>query len=234
MEVINKYRGKSAESVSPAEKSLAAGGTGVVRQDTNMQAAQAQRQRTIMNAAGAESAEGKLMDEQRKQANLQRDNQITQLGQQSKAEKQQYELKSNEILNNLESQMDKLTSAERMDQMASAATYLRLQDEKYRYELADVGRRKRLDDAAVFDMEMQRAVFSDAAELLRDNLEFQKLLTLDDAEFRKRLAQINIDVALGMAKSDAGAKTEVAGISAAGNIATGIVSGIQVEKAGKS
>jgi hypothetical protein len=233
MEVINKYKGKTAEAVAPEEKSLGAGGTGVVRQDTNMQAAQAQRQRTIMNAAGAESAEGKLMEEQRKQANLQRDSQVTQLGQQSKAEKQQYELKSSAILDNLESQMDKLTSAEKMDQMGAAATYLRLQDEKYRYELADIGRRKRLDDAGAFDLEMQRAVFDDAADLLRDNLEFQKLLTLDDAEFRKRVANINIEVALGMAKSDAASKTEVAGITAAGNVATGIVGGILASKAGK-
>lgn len=233
MEVINKYKGKTAEAVAPEEKSLGAGGTGVVRQDTNMQAVMAQRQRTIMNAAGSESAEGKLMEEQRKQANLQRDSQVTQLGQQSKAEKQQYELKSDAVLNNLESQMDKLTSAEKMDQMGAAATYLRLQDEKYRYDLADIGRRKRLDDASVLDMEMQRAVFSDAADLLRNNLEFQKLLTLDDAEFRKNLANINVEVALGMAKSDVATKTEVAGISAAGSVATGIVGGIAQSKAGK-
>jgi hypothetical protein len=198
-----------------------------------MQAVMAQRQRTIMNAAGVESAEGKLMEEQRKQANLQRDSQVTQLGQQSKAEKQQYELKSDAVLTNLESQMDKLTSAEKMDQMGAAATYLRLQDEKYRYELADIGRRKRLDDAGAFDLEMQRAVFADASELLRDNLEFQKLLTLDDAEFRKRVADINIDVALGMAKTEATAKSEVAMVSAGGSIATGIVGGIAESKAGK-
>jgi hypothetical protein len=37
-------------------------------------------------------------------------------------------------------------AVERMDQMEAASSYLRLQDDKYRYNIADIGRRKRLDD----------------------------------------------------------------------------------------
>jgi len=233
MELINKYKGKTAAATGQTGTSLESGGEGVVRQDMNLQAAQAQQNRAIMKEAGTESATAQIMDEQRKQSNLQRDDQITQLGQQSRAEKQRYEMKATSILDNLEAQRGKMSQAEQMDQMEAASSYLRLQDEKYRYDIADVGRRKRLDNVGNFDIELQTAVFDEEAELLKTNMEFQAMLGMDDREFRKAVAALDITTALEISTAKAKSAAEITTISAAGSAATGAASAYNMNKAGK-
>jgi hypothetical protein len=231
MELINKYKGKTAATTGQTGTSLESGGEGVVRQDMNLQAAQAQQNRAIMKEAGTESATAQIMDEQRKQSNLQRDDQITQLGQQSRAEKQKYEMKATSILDNLEAQRGKMSQAEQMDQMEAASSYLRLQDEKYRYDIADVGRRKRLDNAGNFDMELQAAIFDDESELLKGNMDFQAMLGMDDREFRKAVANIDLQMALDVSTTQAKSASEVATISAGGSAVTTAVSAYNTKKA---
>lgn len=233
MDLINKYKGKTAATAGQAGTSLEAGGEGAVRQDMNLQAAQSQQNRAIMKGAGEESATGQLMEEQRKQSNLQRDDQITQLGQQSRAEKQKYEMKATSILDNLDAQMGKLSQAERMDQMEVAGSYLRLQDEKYRYEIADVGRRKRLDNATNFDLELKKAVFDDEADLLQNNIEFSNMMNMDDREFKKSLANMDITMASQLATSQAKSASEVGMYSAGGTMVTGAFSAYAKSKAGE-
>ena len=232
MELINKYKGKTAAATGQTGTSLESGGEGVVRQDMNLQAAQAQQNRAIMKEAGTESATAQIMDEQRKQSNLQRDDQITQLGQQSRAEKQKYEMKATSILDNLEAQRGKLSQVEMMDQMEVAGSYLRLQDEKYRYDIADVGRRKRLDNANNFDLELKKAVFDDESELLQGNIDFSNMLNMEDREFKKELANMDITMASQLATSQAKSASEVGMYSAGGTVAVGAFSAYAKSNAG--
>jgi len=232
MELINKYKGKTAAATGQTGTSLESGGEGVVRQDMNLQAAQAQQNRAIMRGAGEESATGQVMEEQRKQSNLQRDDQITQIGQQSRAEKQKYEMKATSILDNLEAQRGKLSQAEMMDQMEVAGSYLRLQDEKYRYDIADVGRRKRLDNANNFDLELKKAVFDDESELLQGNIDFSNMLNMEDREFKKELANMDITMASQLATSQAKSASEVGMYSAGGTVAVGAFSAYAKSNAG--
>lgn len=218
-DIINKYKAKTATGASPVGESFETGGTGVVRQDLAAQSVAAQNDRVLRNAAADNVAQSTLLDEQRKQSNMQRDNQITSLKQQSQAEKQKYQLSSDKILSDLESNMDKLSTAEKLDQMEAAASHLRLSDEKYRYELADVGRRSRLDDAIGFDEAMKKSVFEDEMDLMRSDLGFKKALDMDDASFRKWLAGIDVDTALAIAASQRRQAGETAMISGVGSAA---------------
>ena len=220
MDVINKYQEKTAQTAAPIQTSIATGGSGVIRQNLNLQAAQAQKASAVMNSAADTSAEGKLLDEQRKQSNIQRDDQVTQLGQQRDTERQSYAQKSQSIIDNLKANKDQLSSAERMDQMQAAGTFLRLQDDKYRYQLADIGRRQRLDDANGFDDALKSAIFSNQSDLLRNNLSFKNMLDADDATFRKSLQDMDTATALKVAGMDAASiqstATWSAGAKAAG------------------
>jgi len=220
MDVINKYQEKTAQSAAPIQTSIATGGSGVIRQNLNLQAAQSQKAAAVMNSAADTSAEGKLLDEQRKQSNIQQDEQITQLGQQRDSERQSYTQKSQSIIDNLQANRDQLSNAERMDQMQAAGTYLRLQDDKYRYQLADIGRRQRLDDASSFDEALKSAVFSNQSDLLRNNLSFKNMLDMDDSTFRKSLQDMDTATALKVAGMDAASvqstATWSAGAKAAG------------------
>ena len=224
MDVINKYRSKTAEAAPDTGESYGAGGAGTVRQNVGMQSAQAAQARALIKGAGENTFEASMLEEQRKQANVQRDSQIVEMGQQSRAEKQQYQMKADASMNYLTTNMDKLETAERMDQMEASATYLRLQDEKYRYELADVGNRLRLDNKSSFDTALQRAIFADSEELLKNDLQFQYALTVNDAEFRKYLSTIDANMAINMSNTQIKSASETAMISAAGSVAEGIVS----------
>jgi hypothetical protein len=233
MDIIRKYKGRTTQTAEAAPGSLETGGTGVVRQNMQMDAARSAQNRAIMKEAGDASAEGQIMEEQRKQANLQRDEQITSIGRQNTQEKQRYELTADKIMTNLEQSRDKLTDAERMDQMEAASSYLRLQDDKYRYEIADIGRRKRLDDKNNLDFEMQQAIFADELEVFRGNITFQKMMTMDDAAFRKSLAEIDVQAAIDLARSDAVAASERTVISGFGGAAAGAVGAYAQSQAGK-
>ena len=220
MDVIDRYQDKTAQQAAPVQTSLAAGGSGVIHQNMQLQAAQAQKAAAVMNSAADTSAEGKLLDEQRKQSNMQRDEQITQLSAQRDSERQSYTQKSQSIIDNLKSSGDQLSAAERMDQMQAAGTFLRLQDDKYRYQLADIGRRQRLDDANSFDTALKSAIFNDQADLLRNNLAFKNMLDSDDATFRKGLQDMDTATALKVAGMDIQTAQQTAQWSAGAKVAS--------------
>ena len=233
MDVISKYRGKTAETAGGTGETMGAGGTGAVRQNTQLQAAQSIQNRAIVKAAGENSAEATVMEEQRKQANLQRDNDIIKLGQAGREEKQQYQAKADNITSYLEQNMDKLGQAEKLDQMETAAVYLRLQDDKYRYQIADVGRRQRLDNAKSFDFALQKAILGDELKATETAFDFNYAMALSESDFRKYLAGIDIDVAMGMAKSATDSARETAQIEGIGTVVTAGVSGYSQRKAGE-
>ena len=233
MDVINKYRGKTAQAAGQTGETVAAGGSGAVRQNMQLQAAQSIQNRAIVKEAGDSAAQSTVMEEQRKQANLQRDNEIVKIGQQGRAERQQYQAKAASTTNYLEQNLDKLGQAEKLDQMETAAGYLRLQDDKYRYQIADVGRRQRLDNAKSFDFALQQAIFKDEAKVLQESLDFSHMMALNDKDFRIYLSNIDIDVAMKMSKSATESAAETSQISGYGTIATSIASGVSSGLAGK-
>jgi hypothetical protein len=223
-DVLNKYRTKTASGVTaPQEETLETGGAGVTRQNVTTQMQAAQSDRMLRNAAADNVVEGNLLEEQRKQQNLQRDEQLLQLGRQAKTDKRRFEMGADKILTDLENNMNRLSDAEKLDQMEAAATYLRLQDEKYRYELTDVGRRKRLDNAISFKQSMKEAIFKDELDMVQNDIGFKKALDMTDAEFRKWLTTIDVDTALAVANSQAASANRTAMISGVGSaITTGV------------
>lgn len=198
-DIINKYSAQSAPDVSAARN---LGGAGAVTTNQAVEYANTQKWQAVKTEASANAVDEQLLDQQRKQAAMQRDDQIIGLQRQSTEERQKYSLSADKIMTDLENSRTKLTTAETLDKMEAAASNLRLQDDKYRYELADVGRRKRLDDAVSFDDSLKQSVFADEWAMFQNNLAFKKMLDMDENAFLKHLSDINVSAALDMANLD--------------------------------
>jgi hypothetical protein len=85
---------------------------------------------------------------------------------------------------------------------------MRLSNDKYLQELDRQAKMANLSDAMAFEEEMYRTIFADEEELLRDNLDFRAILAADERTFRDEMAQINIDMALDLAKAENKALSE--------------------------
>jgi len=200
MDILNKYRSKSEvqNKLTPATKTY--GGGGVTR-DLRLEAQRAEMADVERQQAGALAAEEQVAELQREQQDIQQTQQITELRQIAKAEKQRFNLASNQVLDDLERNMKELSSREKLDRMEVAAAQIRLSDEQYRYNLENVARRDRLETELGFNEAMKRAVFEDEMDLLRDDLEFNRKLDADEREFQEYLSNIDIDYALQMART---------------------------------
>lgn len=195
-DILNKYRARNQAVTAPPSKSLEVGGVGTVRRDIESERIARERQIAEQTGAAQLSVDSQMLDEQRKQTARERDEQVISLKRQSREERQRYQLQSTKLLDNLESSRKQLSTQDKLDQMETVASNLRLSNEKYRYELADTGRRLRLDNAVAFDTELKKSIFDDSLTQLRDDVKFQKALDLNEAEWTKFIGNIDIDSAL--------------------------------------
>lgn len=113
--------------------------------------------------------------------------------------------------------MDLQESASRLEQ---AGFELRLGNEKYLQALMETGRVNRLDDENQFRLELQKQIFADQQSLLGDELAFQEMMAMNDAEFTKLLANIDINAALQIASDSAKAQNTQLMWEGAGGLAT--------------
>jgi hypothetical protein len=215
-DILNKY---SAASVTDSAPGIAVSQSGATQRNLSQEFAAAQKFGALQTEASASAVDSQLLEQQRKQASMQRDDQIISLKRQGQQERERYAQTSDKIINDLQNSRDRLSTAEQMDKMEAAAANLRLQDDKYRYELADMGRRQRLDDAVSFDDALKQAVFSEEWKLFQNNLAYKRMLDLDEAAFQKELSKISIEDALAMANASASAASSVAAWSAGGSAA---------------
>lgn len=218
-DVINKFRAQSTPGLAPGgDQALGAGGTGVVRRNVEAESVQARNEKQIEIAAGETTSQAQLIAEQRKQASMQRDQEIIQLGQQRKEDKYRFEAGTQKVIDSFEMNKDKLSTAEKMDKMETVASGIRLQDDKYRYDLADAGRRARLDNSTDFDYALKQSIFGDQLDITTATVNFKKLLDLDDVAFTKALADIDLNCAWDVAKTAARSASETAMMSAGGSV----------------
>lgn len=199
-DILNKYRARNQAITAPPSKSLEMGGVGTVRRDVESERIARERQIAEQTGAAQLSVESKVMDEGRKQAAMEREEQLLNLKRQSREERQRYQIQSTKLLDNLDSARRELTSREKLDQMETAASNIRLSNEKYRYELADRGRRLRLDDGQKFDLELKKSIFDEELAGLRDNYQFMKALDLEEDKWNRYLASIDMDSVLELSK----------------------------------
>jgi hypothetical protein len=108
-----------------------------------------------------------------------------------------------DFLQQIQQESGRMDEKERANSMELAAFQLRLGNEQYLNDLQQAGRQNRLDDANEFKIELQKQIFADHQDLLKDELAFKEMMALDDADFSRLMSQINIDHAMSMANTAA-------------------------------
>lgn len=214
-DIIRKYKGGQTAPGSSLGQA-----PGAIRRDVGLEAAEARKQQTLQAGAAQEVQAQQMEQEESAMQGLQRRSQTQRLQMSGIEDKRMFEIQSNQIVNNLQNNLKQLSNAEKLDRLEAASAYTRLMNDKYRYELEDEGRRRRLSDGLKFDAALKEAIFSDEISLLRDNIAFNKALDLDEAAFEKYLATIDVETALAVATSEAKAASETAMISGIGSAAT--------------
>jgi hypothetical protein len=214
MKFLNKYRQVGDSGVkSPT-------GRGTLSVNTLAEQQRAEMQGLAGEEAARLATTEQGMDLERRQRALQSDQQLQQLRNESTSQKQKYSQVTNQLNSELKRGLTDLSEREKLDKMEGVAASMRLADEKYVYQLQDEGRRRRLDDASQFDLALKEAVFADEISLLRDDYRFKTILDMDEAEFQKSLANMDIASAFALFSSQKKDANQASMISGIGTVAT--------------
>ena len=174
-------------------------GQGVQSQNLNAQYTQAQAYQTARQGAAGAVAQAQTDQMQQQALVMQGQEQRQQLNQQQLADKNTYAQKAQETLSQLDNNMLQLGEKDKEDKMEMAAKDIRLSNDKYRYNLEDIGRRQRLDTAIGMNEAIKKSVWAEDLGILQSNDQMQRALEADEGSFREYLANIDVGSAFSLA-----------------------------------
>lgn len=122
-----------------------------------------------------------------------------------------------DLLQKFEQNQDLLNTDKYNAEVQQMTFAMRMQNKKYIDQLKLEGQRNRLNDAEAFKEALQAQSFMDEHELLKTDLAFKDLVTIDtinfrtnkasqDREFKQKLGEMDIELALKAALSDQDAR----------------------------
>lgn len=148
--------------------------------------------------------QGLAVGEQLSQAASQQQKQAELTGrkqtQQKQAVEQEFARKSMSTLKELDRNLDKLSTEQRGAKLEQLGTEARLSNKQYIDKLNLEGAKSRLNDKIGFKEQAYKTIFDNDISLFKDNIAFKKMQDLDDDQFKRLLAQIDINTALEMAR----------------------------------
>jgi len=116
-------------------------------------------------------------------------------------------------------QADKKANLDEYKQGLSQAIFVgNLADEKRQFELNQRVSKQNIKDLNQVDLEIQKAIWGNNQELFKDNMEFQSIMNMDEAEFQKMLKQMDLDTAMDIQKRKARGSNTRSLIGGAGTI----------------
>lgn len=168
-------------------------------------------------AAQLDVASQQLAQQQQEQRQTQAQQQLSTKRQQ---QTQQYDQQVQKVANNLNRFKDNLKSKEGQQALAEVLFTRKLADQKYLTELKRQGIQRRLEDAQAFELEAGKAAFGNMKELFQSDAEFQQMLDMDMADFRKEMANMSVDAARSVVQSSIQSANESAKWGALGSLST--------------
>jgi hypothetical protein len=134
----------------------------------------------------------------------------------------EYRKRASDIARNLSKGRDKMTFARQKLAAEQVGFLTRMTSKRYVDELQATGRRKRLDTAAGFKQAVLETTFADMEDLLKSDLQFRRAMGADDREFKKYMANMDLNTALSAAmgtlstQASANMYTGLGGLASAG------------------
>lgn len=206
--------------------------TGAVRGNVEEQAAlqESEEQRREMMSGFAQQEA--LRDVQEEQLGIQEEAGRESFRQQIASQKQRYDVATDKLLATLAQGTAQMTTQQEIQALESLGFAQRLGNEKYRAALEMEGRKHRLEDATEFQEALAKSAFEDEIDLFRDNIQFKQIMDLEDAEFHKALADMDVDTALSIAAANAKAEN-LSGLYRAGGQIAGVAIGEAMRSGGE-
>lgn len=103
------------------------------------------------------------------------------------------------ILSELEQNKGALNQERQQMALEQAGFLMAMQDKQYVDTLLDIGRRRNLDDATQFRIEMQNMTFGGNIDFLRQKLGQQDIMAVNDREFQRALSDMTLEEAIKIA-----------------------------------
>lgn len=186
-------RAKSGKAIGSGEAAASSLGEQSAVQQTQDQLGQLGQNLQIQQKAD-ETAQ-KAQDQQTQQAR----SDITQA---TRFNTVQNQMKANQILNDLSQQKGELDLDKDRARLEQASFILAMGDKQYTDELQQIGQRRRLDNEADFNQEMQQLAFGNNLDLLKSKLASGDILAASDREFNKAMSKLSIEDAIKIAQTE--------------------------------
>lgn len=127
----------------------------------------------------------------------------------------------NDLFQNLSQEMESLSDAQSASRLEQLAHSLAMSDRSYMDEIEMIGAERGLRDELAFKREANQLVFGKNLEILNKRLDAESLLNADAREFKRAMAEIDINTAIEIAQQAAKAQ------AAANIIQGGVILGTQ-------
>lgn len=187
-------RAKSGKSVGggPVASSSLGEQQAVVQTNQQIQQ-QVQPAATIQTMAQQQQAQGMQQQEQL---------QAAEIAQTRRLDTAQNRVRTDQILKDLEQNKGKIDLARQGAQLEQAATNLRLQNKKYVDQLNREASTARLNDELEFKKAALQASMGDKQQIVNKTIDNSVLLSANDREFKKKVAQIDIGSAYALLNAE--------------------------------
>jgi hypothetical protein len=112
-----------------------------------------------------------------------------------------FELRSNDILNELERSDKTLTEERKAAKLEQLGFLLRLQDKDYLTNLERAGREARLNNELSFKEQMSKDIFAEDLDVFKDDLGFKEFINANQRDFEEMLHNMDLQSAEKLAKA---------------------------------
>lgn len=155
-----------------------------------------EEQTQVAQEAAAKEVE---LDQQRKAQELEAAAEGMRLSEQALTMKQNFQQKAESLVSEYLQNMKKIETQRDQAKMEVASFLLRLSNDKYLNNLKVHGTKARLENNLKFNEELQRSIWSDEIELLNSDLNFKSLLRVDERQFERDIANMDLNTAIALA-----------------------------------
>jgi len=187
------------------------------------QAALAQTAQQMQPVEAAAQTQAMAQEQQAREVEQKAGQQQTEIAQARQANKMQTQLRTDQLLQELEQGRGRIDLAKYQSNLEQVAFNLRLDNKEYVDNLQREGERARLNDRLQFERQLALSVLAGNKELLEKQLGNKSVLSASDREFSKRMAEMGVQNAWQIINNDIKSARQAGEWSAAGTlIQTGI------------
>lgn len=206
-----------------AKSGKAVGGPATALSTQQEQAALAQTAQQMQPVEAAAQTQAMAQEQQAREVEQRAGQQQAEIAQTRAANKMQTQLRTDQLLQELEQGRGRIDLAKYQSNLEQVAFNLRLDNKEYVDNLQREGERARLNDRLQFEKQLALSTLAGNKELLERQLGNKSVLSASDREFSKRMAEMGVQNAWQIINNDIKATREAGQWSAIGGlIQTGI------------